>query len=85
MCVNTLKLNRDMTTIQICVCVALFFVNSAVTFSKSFVEPGSSFAEMEFPSQDVSKMYSILCSAKFEPFSNPFGTAPGAVHDERAE
>jgi len=27
---------------------------------------------MEFPSQNVSKTYSILFSAKFEPFSNPF-------------
>jgi len=45
------------------------------------------FAEkkMEFPSQVVSKRYSILLSAKFGPFSNPSKGHASAVHDERAE
>jgi len=39
---------------------------------------------MEFPSQVVSKTCSILFSAKFGPFSNPFRGRTLAVHDERA-
>jgi len=48
------------------------FVNP---FNGHFCELGQPrFAQkkMEFPSQDVSKAYSILFSAKFKPFSNPF-------------
>jgi len=36
---------------------------------------------MEFPSQFISKKYSIL----FQPNSDRFRTRSGAVHDERAE
>jgi len=49
--------------------------HSAKPFNNNFCEPGRArFAEkdMEFPSQVVSKTYSILFSAKFGPFSNPF-------------
>ena len=37
---------------------------------------------MEFPSQVVSKTYSILFSVKFVPFSNPFRGRASAVHDD---
>jgi len=40
---------------------------------------------MEFPSQVVSKTYSILFSAKFGPFSNPFRGRASAVRDEREQ
>jgi len=45
------------------------------TFHGNFCEPGLAWfneKKMEFPSQDVSKRYSILFSAKFKQFSNPF-------------
>ena len=49
--------------------------HSVKPFNGNFCEPGRArFTEkkMEFPSQDVSKRYFILFSAKFEPLSNPF-------------
>jgi len=49
--------------------------HSVKPFNGNFCEPGRArFAEekMEFPSQVVSKTYSILFSAKFGPFSNSF-------------
>jgi len=62
--------------------------HSVKPFNGNFCELGRAwFAEkkMEFPSQVVSKTYSILFSAKFGPFSKPFGGCASAVHDERAE
>ena len=62
--------------------------HSVNPFKGNFCELGRArFADkkMEFPSQGVSKTYSILFSAKFGPFSNPFRGRASAVHDERAE
>jgi len=58
--------------------------HSVNPFNGNFCELGRArFAEkkMEFPSQVVSKTYSIL----FRPNSDLFRTHSGAVHDERAE
>jgi len=62
--------------------------HSVNPFNGNFGELGRArFAEkkMEFPSQVVSKTYSILFSAKFGPISNPFWGRASSVHDERAE
>ena len=62
--------------------------HSVKPFNGNFRELGRAwFAEikMEFPSHVVSKTYSILFSAKFGPFSNPFRRRASAVHDKRAE
>jgi len=49
-------------------------------FAPNFAEK-----KMEFPSQVVSKTYSILFWVKFWPFSNPCRGTSGAVHNESAE
>jgi len=54
------------------------------SFNGNFGESGRArFAEekMEFPSQVVSKTFSILFSAKIKPFSNPLN----GLYDESAE
>ena len=61
----------------ILICFPLFLrkFHSVKLFNGNFCEPDRArFNEkkMDFPSQDVSKRYSILFSAKFELFSNPF-------------
>jgi len=54
--------------------------HSVNPFNGNFCERGQAWfteEKMEFSSQDVSKTYSILFSAKFKPISNPFrGRAP---------
>ena len=48
---------------------------SVKSFNDNFCEPGRAWfskEKMDFQSQDVSETYSILFSAKFEPFSNMF-------------
>jgi len=62
--------------------------HSVNPFNGNLFELGRArFAEkkMELPSQVVRKTYSLLFSAKFGPFSNPFRGRASAVHDKRVE
>ena len=71
--------------------ICFFLIPKEIPFRKTifgnFCELGraGSLRKMEFPSQVVSKTYSILFSAKFRPFSNPFWGRASAVHYERVE
>ena len=73
--------------------IRFFLIPKEIPFGKTifgnFCELGraGSLIKTEFPSQVVSKTYSILFSAKLGPFSNPFRSRASAVHDEseRAE
>jgi hypothetical protein len=67
-----IEFSRKSAILADCTTIIVPFVNP---FNGNFCELGRArFAQnkMEFPSQDVSKIYSILLSAKFEPFLNLF-------------